>query len=25
VIESNFICTLAMSAEDWFDFYATRS
>ena len=21
VIESNFICTLAMSAEDWFDFY----
>ena len=21
MIESNFICTLAMSAEDWFDFY----
>ena len=21
VIESNFICTLAMFAEDWFDFY----
>ena len=21
VIESNFICTLTMSAEDWFDFY----